>query len=157
MKRTLILLCLFVGCTSVHRDTVVINGVTKSYEDKKFLGIPVWTKVGEYKSKEQKNDDLDIKKREDQLKTQAKRGTIALWLGAAMFVLALLSAIYAYLSKGWKKFGGLSIACATLGGLCWGMVEWIPYLKWGVLGVAVFGVGLFLHDNKDFEFKKRED
>jgi hypothetical protein len=137
------------SCTTGEPRIFKVNGHTEVHTDKRFLGIPVSTDVRSIKTPEQAKADLEVKALADQQRTEAKRASIALWLGALLLLTATICAVVGYLTHGWKRWGGLAALCAMLAGLCWGFVEWIVYLKWGALALPIVALGLFLYDNKD--------
>ena len=141
-------LCLAGGTTGTPR-ILKVNGHTRVYTEKKVLGVPYSTKVEEIKTLEQAKADIEVKALEDQQRTEAKRASIALWMGAILLVAACVCTIIGYFTHGWKRWGGLALLCITCGGLCWGFVEWIDKLKWFALALPVVAVGLFLYDNKE--------
>lgn len=154
----LLLLCFcLVACTTGEPRVLKVNGHTRVYTEHKVLGVPYKTDVEEIKTADQVKADQDAEARERRLKTEAKRASLAMWLGALLMLSACVCAVIGYLTKGWKRWGGLTALCAFMGGLCWGFVEWIPYLKWIVLALMVSAVGMFLYDKRDFEWNKGKE
>ena len=141
-------LCL-TACTTGTPRILKVNGHTRVYTEKKVCGIPYTTIVESIKTPAQAKADLEVKALEDQQRAEAKRATIAVWVGGVLLISAIICVIIGYYTHGWKRWGGLSAVCATCGGLCWGFVEWIEYLKWFALALPVVAVGLFLYDNKE--------
>lgn len=142
----------FVSCVVGEPRVVKVNGHTRVYTPKRVCGLTYSTTVEEIRTPAQAKEALEIKAMEDQQRTEAKRASIALWLGGLMMVAALACAVYAYLRKGFAKYGGLAAWCAVLGGMCWGFVEFIAYLKWFVLASLIGAVGLFLYENRNFDW-----
>lgn len=119
-----------------------VNGHTRVYTERKLCGIVYTTVVETIKTPEQKAE-------EDQQATESARATIALWGGTILLACAVTCAVIGYLTHGWKRWGGLAVLCGAMGGLCWGFVEWIEYLKWFALALPLVAIGLFLYDNKE--------
>lgn len=131
-----------------------VNGTTRVYTTEYFCGIPLGTETEDFKTPKQAKADADAKAYTDRQEALAKRESIAVWYGAALFGLAIVCAFIGYLFKGWKRWGGLAALSMALGGLCWGFAEWIEHLKWGPLVVGVGALIMLLYDQRDFDLKE---
>jgi len=126
-------LVLLFSCTTGEPRVYTINGITESHTPVRFCGIPVHTRVEQHKTKEQRLDDIEIGEKAAEAATEAKRGTIALWIGAACLIASIGALIAAYVSKRWKTWGGIALILGGACSACWGLIEWIPHMKWILL------------------------
>jgi len=150
---SLLLASLF-SCATGEPVEHTANGRTYVYIPKSICGIRYTTDVKEIKTPEQAKADLEVKALEDQQRVEARRASIALWLGGLLLICSVACSIIAYLTKGWKRWGGLSVLCLSACAFCWGFIEWIEYLKWLAIVLPAVAVGLFLYENKDFDVKE---
>lgn len=144
-------LALAFSCTSTLPVEHRVGDRVYAQSTKKFFGIPVGTNREEIKTPEQAKADLEVKAMEDQQNTEAARARVAMWLGAILLAAAVVCAVVGYLTKGYKRWGGLCLLCLGACAFCWGFVEWIDYLKWLALLLPAVAVGLFLYENKEFD------
>ena len=146
-------LVLLFSCTTGEPRVYTINGITESHTPVKFCGIPVHTRVEKHKSKEQRLDDIEVGEKAAEAATEAKRGTIALWIGAACLIASIGSLIAAYVSKRWKTWGGIALICGGSCAMCWGLIDWIEHMKW----LLLLPLGLLLYTLwrcRKFDFKE---
>jgi len=137
---SLCLIPLLLSCTTDVPRTTKVNGSTCVQTDKRFLGVKVYTKTEEVKTKEQRLDDLEVEKEEREqeldLKTEERQSAAAFWIGLALLIAAPCCAIAGYVSSGWKFWGSLGIICGFLGIGFWSFEHLIPYLKWPAFGLV---------------------
>jgi hypothetical protein len=153
--------CLFiallfaVGCTSGRPEKFTINGHTRVQTQKKFCGVPIYTKIEEVKTTNQQLDDLDVEAKENKLKSLERQKAAAFWIGLVLMVLAPVCIVIGYISSGWKFWGTMAVISGSLGAGFWGFEYLIPYLKWGVGGLLACVVLWTMWKVKDFSLIDR--
>ena len=142
------MLALLFSCSTGAPEKYKINGITESHTPKYICGIPAGTIIDKHKSVEQREDDIALEKLESDAKVETARGWVAMWIGAACLVGAIGCAFMGYISQGWKRWGGLAAMCALSCGMCWGLVEWIEYMKW-LLVIPIAALLYFLYEHRE--------
>lgn len=155
MKWLILVLCLITSaCTMGPPIKHVINGKTVVHTDKKFLGLPVATKVEEVKTKQQHLDDLAVEKatREQDLdlKTEERQSAAAFWIGVALLACAVVFVFVGYIAAGWRFWGTMAAISGALGAAFWSFEHLIPMLKWPAYCIPVAIVLWTMYKLKDF-------
>ena len=124
------------GCTTTTTDTTKA-GVRTEERQVKLFNYKVWLtkKLSTVQSKVQKGFDMAQK--------------MFFWLSLACFALGLLSAVAAYLTKGYKKFGlaaGMFVLCGMA--LVTFMIT-VQIWVWVMVAGLLLALGTFLYHHKD--------